>query len=784
MAELKESFETETVGGPGAGLRAWLARVFERHSGRGRPLFDARMIIVIWAMVAGFVSGAIDLPRPLDDIYRLIRDTARLRPADGTVALVVIDDRSLTELGVRDPLRGDDARLLDGLIGAGARRVVFDRSYSDPSEANEDGKFIAALQRHRGKVAIGSTPPVTNGFGASSQLVTHPNFLGQAEMVSMMGRESAFGLSWRLPTSSRILGRERPSISAHLAGVTMSEGSYRPDFSIDFSTLPMFSYVDVLRGAVPATAFANKDVIVAPSSRTSPDLYRLPFLGLIAGGQIHAIGAQTLREKYPLDLGWIPAFVAACLFLLMQARRRFPSRRVTAAGFALLITAPIVLDLVSINVAIMSALLTLTIGSVRLRNLAVATYRGETGLVHIERFYSPGPAEDCDIVALKIRNFATISASLSPKEIDELLVKAQEMLRAAEGGSQFAFHKDTIVWLREKMSVYEREGHLRGLHALFRTSISVGSQAPDVATAIGLDTNYALSLRERTESAIQSAEDAAHHGKLFQISAGDREDQAWRLQFFFEFEKAVRDDDVVVHFQPKVSLKTGAIIGAEALLRWTHPTRGPIEPALIIAYAEENNRIDFITRFVLDRALGAAKGVIATSRGFKIAVNVSALDLRDPTFAQEVAKTIAAHDFPAGNLILEITETAPIESDTTAVEVLSHLKRMGINLSVDDFGTGHASLHYLRQIPSNEVKIDRSFVAGMASSPEDRMLVKTAIDMIHSLGRTAVAEGVETEEVCRLLTEMGCDAAQGFYFSRAVPIDSLLQQLPNGSLAA
>jgi EAL domain-containing protein (putative c-di-GMP-specific phosphodiesterase class I)/CHASE2 domain-containing sensor protein len=746
---------------------------------------DPRTRIAVWAIAIGFLCGFFYVPSPLEALYHLTRDTIRMQPADGETVLIMIDDESLSELGVSDPLRSDDARLVDALFNAGAERVVFDRAYSDASSPAEDAKLLAALERHRGSVFIGSTPEISSGFGTTAQLLTHPRFRGQAPMVSMEGHQRVFGLSWNLPTSSVILDEKRPSISAVLAGFEDRDLVYRPDFSIDFNTIPMIRYVDALKGRVSPETFAGRDVIIAPANRSSPDLYFMPTRGVIAGAQIHAVGAQTLRSGIPRNFGWLPAFLFAAGFVLYQSRQRMPSMRAAALAGAGVLAIQAGLDLVLVTVDVFSGLIALAIGAVRLRNYARSTYRGETGMVRMESFHAQRFAPECDVIALKIRNFATISACLSPQEIDTLLVKTQEMLRTSEANSQFAFDKDTVVWLREKLCESDRDGHLRGIHALFRTSITIGSQAPDVATALGLDVNYQLSLRERTENAMQSAEDAAHHGQLFQISEADQaEDRSWRVQFLSELERAIANEEVDVRFQPKVRLANGVIVGAEALLRWNHPTRGAIEPAQIIAYAEEHNRIDIITKFVLDRALCDAKRALAVDKDFKVAVNVSALDLRDPHFPEHVAHLLTQHAYPPANLLLEITETAPIENDRNATLVLSQLNQMGIGLSVDDFGTGHASLHYLRQIPSCEVKIDRSFVANIEHSAEDRALVKTAIEMIHSLSRIAVAEGVETEAVARLLIEMGCDTAQGFYFAKAKTMSDLLTELHERALAA
>ncbi|WP_162935773.1 EAL domain-containing protein [Tsuneonella amylolytica] len=775
------------------GDRDFLARLRGRlpwgrreKSEKTRSPAALRKRIAIWAIGIGLVAGAIDLPRPLEDLYRLARLTAHPQDADGRTVIVAIDDRSLSELGTRDPLRGDDARLIDRLVADGAKRVVFDRAFADLSTPAEDAKLIAALDRHRGRVFIGSTPEVEVGLvQAGEQLITHERFREKAIMVSMMGRQGPLGLAWKLPTSSMIDGKKRKSISALLAETDRETEYYRPDFSIRADTIPMYSYIDVLRGKVDRADIAGRDIIVAPANLTSPDRYYMQLIDSILGSQIHAIGAQTLRERFPIDLGWLPGFIIAGAFVVWQSRQKLRTRKSSALVIGLLAAAPFAADLANINFEVMPGLVCMLYGSIRHASLVRRTYRGDTHLLRIEQLHSARHEADCDVIALKLRNFATISTILSPKEIETLLEKVQGMLKAAEGSAQLAFDRDTIVWLRPALRRDEREDHLRGLHALFRTSIPVGNQMPAVATAAGLDANYELPLRERIEGAIQNAEDASTHGKLFIIGEGEAgEDRAWRLGFFAELTNAMDTGDIEVRFQPKVRLATGEIVGAEALLRWNHPTRGAIDPTEIVSFAEDHNRIDVVTRYVLDQSLSQAKAAIARDPAFKIAVNVSALDLRDPGFARDVAKRLRIHDFPASNLILEITETAPIDSNVTASSVLLELKRMGVRLSVDDFGTGHASLHYLRQIPSHEVKIDRSFISGMIDSTEDRALVKTAIDMIHSLGRLAVAEGVETQEVVDALVELGCDKGQGYFFSRAVPMAELLPKLSRGALAA
>ncbi len=764
--------------------RRRLRRAAARASRVDKPR-QSRGKIAAWTIGLSLVAGFVGLMWPIEDAFRGIRDLTRLHPADQSVLVVTVDDRSLNELGTSDPKRSDDARVLDRLFSMGAKRVMFDRAYADPTTPEEDQQLIAAFERHKGKVIVGAITGIDQSDGSQADIVPNSMFRDSVTIASMTGFEGPFGLSTSFPTREHILGTDRKSISAELANFDGAGGNYRVDFSVDYQTIPTIDYIEVLRGPVDPRLVHGRDVIISPSSRVASDFHLVPFRQLVPGVMMHVIGAETLKKGFPLDLGWLPAFFLSALVVIVQAARRQPLNRLTMLSVAALVAAPFALDYANINIDVMPALLCIGIGMFRLGRLSQATYHGATGLQRIEGLQAADKAETSDVIALKIRNFATISASLTREEIDLLLMKAKTMLRATEPDAQFAFHKDTFVWLRAALPVEELENHVRGLHALFRTSITIGSHAPDVASSIGLDVNREAPLRERTESAIQSAEDAAHAGKIFMVSeARVVEDRAWKLQILSELEHAIRNDEVNVAFQPKVSLSTGQVIGAEALMRWVHPTRGPIEPAQVVASAEEHNRIDMITRFVLNRALRESRAAIERDPAFTIAVNISALDLRDPMFAQQVENLVAAYRFPARNLMLEITETAPIENDTTVAQNMAALKKIGVKLSVDDFGSGHASLHYLRQIPADEVKIDRSFVTGMDTSAEDRALVRASIDMIHALGRVSVAEGVENQAVVDLLREMGCDTAQGYFFSRAVPMARLVLQLSQGVKAA
>ena len=206
------------------------------------------------------------------------------------------------------------------------------------------------------------------------------------------------------------------------------------------------------------------------------------------------------------------------------------------------------------------------------------------------------------------------------------------------------------------------------------------------------------------------------------------------------------------------------------LLRWNDESLGEVPPATFVPLAEETRLIESIGDWVLGQALSDARRFPKDAR---LAVNVSALQLRDPKFPKRIEKLLTAHDFPATRLELELTESATIADDETIVAVLFELRRMGVRIAVDDFGTGYASLSYLRRLSVDMVKIDKSFIAGVGESPADSAIVLGIMGMAHGLNLLALAEGVETEAQRAFLEVAGCDIAQGFLLGRPLPIDDL-----------
>jgi EAL domain-containing protein (putative c-di-GMP-specific phosphodiesterase class I)/GGDEF domain-containing protein len=267
--------------------------------------------------------------------------------------------------------------------------------------------------------------------------------------------------------------------------------------------------------------------------------------------------------------------------------------------------------------------------------------------------------------------------------------------------------------------------------------------------------------------AADQAERADEHVKVLALGAEDTRENRDDIERALRL--ALNANELDVHFQPQVDIGSGRCVSVEALIRWTRPDGTSVNPALIASVCEERGMIGQLTQFVLNTSLRYA--MFWKSRGFDISfgVNLSAVTLADSSFPDVVEQALATWSIPASRLTLELTESAIVQNETSAVAFMSRLKALGCKLAIDDFGTGYSSFSYLRQFPLDELKIDQRFVRNVVRDRGDAQIVRALVDLAHTFDLTALAEGVEEPETLERLRALGCDRAQGYLFSKALP---------------
>ncbi|MGN6184757.1 MAG: putative bifunctional diguanylate cyclase/phosphodiesterase, partial [Thermoanaerobaculia bacterium] len=254
-----------------------------------------------------------------------------------------------------------------------------------------------------------------------------------------------------------------------------------------------------------------------------------------------------------------------------------------------------------------------------------------------------------------------------------------------------------------------------------------------------------------------------------------------QLALVVELRGAIERNELELHYQPKLHVRSGIMTRAEVLIRWNHPQRGHLPPSQFVPIAERTGLIRAMTDWVLDRVLAQCRAWQDEGLPIHVAVNISAKSLLDQSLPTKVQTALDRWRVDPRFLKIEITESSIMADPAHALAILSMLQSMGVRLSVDDFGTGYSSLTHLRELPIDEIKIDKSFVSGMLNSEADAAIVRTVIDLGHNLGKQVCAEGVEDEATWEMLVDLGCDLAQGFWIARPMPAKDLMQWLKSTS---
>ncbi len=312
--------------------------------------------------------------------------------------------------------------------------------------------------------------------------------------------------------------------------------------------------------------------------------------------------------------------------------------------------------------------------------------------------------------------------------------------------------------------------------AALQAPVTVAGVALNVEASIGIA--LAPDHAKATDELLQRADVAldrarARRGRV-EVYAPERDHSgAERLALLGEVRPALERGEFALFYQPQIALRTGRVTGVEALLRWRHPRRGMIPPLQFISLIEQTALVGPLTLHVIDLALRQSTHWRQAGLQLGMSVNLSARNLHDPELPTQIASALARHAVPAAALTLEVTESAAMADPATAVGVLEALRALGVGVSIDDFGSGNASIAYLAKLPVGELKIDRSFVTPMCESVRDEAIVRTTIDLARHLGLHVVAEGIETPDVCERLAEMGCDTGQGYLISRPAPAEEL-----------
>lgn len=386
-------------------------------------------------------------------------------------------------------------------------------------------------------------------------------------------------------------------------------------------------------------------------------------------------------------------------------------------------------------------------------------------------------AQPCAVIVIELGLLSAVNDALGQVWADRVVLGAGERLcrTLADQALTARLEGDTFAALLTGVDGQEALRVAERAQAVLSKPYPVDKFAVECTAVVGVamtgiePTRDADVLLQRAEMALRSARGADQTVRSYLPSMGQVLGR--RFQLVSHFRQALETGQVDVHYQPQLALPTRQVIGVEALVRWEHPEFGMLDPAEFVTLVETTGLIDPLTDYVLNRSLAQCRSWLDRGLSLSVSVNLSVRNLADAEFPRRVTVALARHRVPAELLGFELTESAVMTDPERALPVLRALHEQGVRIAVDDFGTGYSSLAYLRRLPVDEVKIDKSFVLGLASDLGDLAVVRAIVDLGHSLGLGVVAEGVEQDATRDQLVEMGCDVAQGYLISRPLAAD-------------
>jgi EAL domain-containing protein (putative c-di-GMP-specific phosphodiesterase class I) len=697
------------------------------------------------------------------------------KKASGDVVVVAIDQTSLDRLNGWPFKRSMHGKVVNDLMGMGADKVIFDVAFDSKSQdPREDQKLAASLQKHPGKIGLIAVDDTVNGKMVA--LPPNENLKPYAEVLSgYIGYDIGTQI-YDFPYYGQIEGKKHYSLAAFASSTQSNDIEFHPDWSVDIDSIPTVSYADIIEGKLKKDDVQGKTFIIGATATGMGDQWITIWDKWKAGVYFHALAAETLKRGVPQDFGGYPPLVAIgfIIFLASYVRNRLAATLAIFSGGLLVMFSSwliqdnlmVITDIVPAESAALAAIAFTGIAALAAKIMVTLTTNEGTNLPNLTAMKIDNP--EGVTIAVRLRNYLDTSAALGKEKQTELLRRARDRIKVAAGEDQvYQVDEHSFSW-KTKLEGVELLDAIEGLVALFAGGIPVGGKTIDAPISVGI-CEEAADLQASVNHALLASDSAARQGLPWTRHQAEDVDAEWRISMMSQLEKAIDDGDVWVAYQPKYDLHAGKVVGAEALVRWTHPDRGPVRPDHFIPALEEAGRIDKLTLHVLETAIRD----FAPLNGISVAVNLSTIMLGKGKIVGAVKGYLAKYGMNPNFLTLEVTESAAMNNGNE-VEELNELKEMGIKISIDDYGTGQSTLNYLKKLPATELKIDQSFVRVVLNSRSDQLMISSTVSLAHELGMQVVAEGVETNEILEALRGLDCDIIQGYYIGKPAAFDEFV----------
>jgi len=767
--------------------------------GLASVLRERLLLLACATLVLGaYVSGAL---QPVDNQLAAWRAGLVQRAPSGSLVVVEIDSQSLRAAHEWPWSRARFAQAITNLRRAGAGLVAVDVDFTARSDAASDAALGAAIDAEPGSIVLPT--------------FVQPGGLENAPLASLSRNAVVASVNIPIDTDGRARryargfhhhGHYHQSLAAAVANARYGdESSFLIDYGVRLDEIYRLSFDDVYRGRFPAELVRGRTILIGATALELGDEFSTPVRPGVTGVYVHALAAESLvqgralNELNPL----ITLLMAFGVFAILWPGRAQPRAwgQKHAVMLALLIAGPVLVQALaplSLNLSIavfaQAVCFFAAVQTELARRTALVTQEREEALrfaaLHdpetnlpnrramLQKLREALDSADGHVViaiAMGVERFAMLRAAIGYTHANTVITRLAGSITQQRHASEI-FHLSTAII--GMVVVAESEAAFRQMSAPALTgpghTLDVDGQEIEIDVRVGV--SMAADGAATADQLLEQAAIALDHARmlkrrLIEFNTETFPDPRVQLALTSDIVRGLERGDFSLVYQAKADARTGACVGGEALIRWRHPELGDVEPDRFIAAAEETGAIDDLSRWVLRQALRAQAEMRSVGIDVPLSINLSGRLLVDGGFC---AAAIDAVEEAAANLCIEITETAIISDPQAAMASIAGFRAAGMKISIDDYGAGLSSLSYLKQIAADELKLDKSLIGDIRSTERDRLILRSTIDLAHSLGMQVVAEGVEDDATHAVLVALGCDTVQGYLISKPIALGDFI----------
>lgn len=724
-----------------------------------------RNILLLAAICSAL--GAVNFFEPATLAISSLQSKIRTKSVSGDIVVVGIDSPSIREVGRWPWPRNVQGELLRKIDGYNPKAIYIDIGYQGKTTPSADQALRQAIENTQAPTTIIAL--ATEPEDRSVQTIySHPNAVGSTPSVTAYF-PYLFGYVWSLPTSIETERGTIPSVASSIAGLNGRElQNFRIDYGFNPQSIPNFAAKDIFAGTIAPSRIADKIVVLGVTDITQNDVHSMPGWGERPGVLFHVLGAETLKQGFPANWGWLPLFIFALAIGAIHLTRLGlrHSKLLSWSSSIAVLGASSWLTVMHIGHDPLPAIA--LIGSI-----GIYVARQKAALIRAQRDETTGFADMTGYMVKEVvSNALFIGASLSRTETKRGYVLDADNLRIMkEVGRRLSTVIDErqlthngeqqFLWEMPVIGTNQLHDHLEGLRRLFTEPVVIDGRKIDIDIFFGVDRDVNANIQRRMTSALAASRSARDNNATFKIATSTSFEEHLTRNFGPEFEQAIAAGDATLMLDPEMDLVSRQVYAAGITIKWTHPAYGDIANAQLFRMARETGNLERLSLYLCDQAAAHANDLCRARPGFTVSVKISIDVLISETFQQWMSDQLAKADFRPNRICFNILDLHSLINQATAQSAIRNLQQYGFKVAIGNFGATDTDIQLMTKLKPDAVYLGRGFCSELLGRKSYQIYVDMALRIASASNVETVAEDLEDRDVLIELQKRGCSRATG-----------------------